>query len=120
MDRARRSRARCPGPDRELLVRASASGLAHLPRRSVERPPRQAPAADPGDLLSRTLPLLAPDPTGTGAVPVNRAKASLSRNRWTPAVSPMITAAEAHRSRGSPKGSARGLERAWGAWPRVR
>src|SRR4051794_37517565 len=41
MDRARPSRACCPGPDRELLVGASASGLAHLPRRSVERPPRQ-------------------------------------------------------------------------------
>src|SRR3954467_13860315 len=40
--------------------------------------------------LSRTLPLLDPDQTGTGAVPVNRAKASLSRNRWTPAVSPMM------------------------------
>lgn len=33
--------------------------------------------------LSRTFPLLAPDHTWTGAVPVNLAKAPLSRKRWT-------------------------------------
>jgi hypothetical protein len=43
--------------------------------------------------FGRTLPALAPDHTGTGAVPVKRAKASLSRKRCTPVVSPMITAA---------------------------
>lgn len=50
--------------------------------------------------LSRTLPLLAPAHTGTGAVPVKRANAPLSRNRWTPAVSPMTTAAESTPSAG--------------------
>jgi phospholipase C len=62
--------------------------------------------------FSRTLPALAPDQTGTGAVPVNLTNLARELNRWTPAVSPMITAADS-----TPQP---GMASSAGAWARTR